>query len=88
MDARTNTADKQGKPEDHGDDSKMVDRYFDSSGGAAMVNRGDGDWVRSEDYDRLADLCDRMKTLLECVPDNGSMYAKMCKQAIAEAEQC
>jgi hypothetical protein len=29
-----------------------------------------------------------MKTLLECVPDNGSMYAKMCKQAIAEAEQC
>jgi len=53
-----------------------------------MVNRGDGDWVRSEDYDRLADLCDRMKTLLEwCAGQRFDLWLKICQQAIDEAKK-
>ena len=28
----------------------------------------DGDWVKYEDYSKLADLCGRMAVLLECAP--------------------
>lgn len=63
----------------------MADRY--DIYGVVKVSSLDDEWVNYRDYAKLDDLCGRMKTLLECVPDNGSMYAKICKQAIDEAKK-
>lgn len=64
----------------------MVKRYYIEIGRSNPKISENGYWVEYEDYAKLASLAGRMAVLLQCVPDNGSEYAKVCKEAIAEWE--
>ena len=48
----------------------------------------DGDWVKYEDYAKLADLCGRMAVLLgDLTIKLNALDARMAKEICAEAEE-
>ena len=64
----------------------MVDQYDVDGYDADMLPSTYGDWVKYEDYAKLADLCGRMATLLRCTPAT-ILDAGQKQKAIAEAEE-
>jgi len=70
----------------------MVDQYDVDGYDADMLPSTYGDWVKYEDYSKLADLCGRMKFLLIYTTERsrtqvGSVTSKLIKKAITEAEE-
>ena len=48
----------------------------------------DGEWVKCDDYAKLADLCGRMAVLLGDLTINlNALDARMAKEIVAEAEE-
>ena len=66
----------------------MVDQYDVDGYDADMLPSTYGDWVKYEDYVKLADLCGRMADLLGDLKIKlNALDTRIVKEMIAEAEE-
>lgn len=63
----------------------MAKRYYIEISRSNPKISENGDWRRNEDYEKLADLCEKMTVLLKCVPPLKTPFGNEIRAAIAEA---